>query len=147
MGVKGRRWRRSEVQALLLPKAAFSRAAATAWAREHKYKAAQVESGGDYWRVRQFDPGLRECRTVAFGRGIKAIVCGRPRANPLLAIANSPAVGDVMADRVYEIAYRHKSDGLDYVHVFKKPDNVELVVLNDRAVLLRGKRRRILQEH
>lgn len=246
MGAKGGRWRRSEVQALLLPKARFTRDQAAAWARAHGYKAAAVESGGEYWRVRQFDPAGRECRTVAFGRGVKAIVCGpkgnparmqyftdvkvqapgqfggqrrygttrgkfsaefplfligeawergldvedladgfgkglgtqgdwsairdsskaakdvmleralnhlfgsagsnpRSRRNPLLAIAN--AGGEVMADRVYEIAYRHKADGFDYVHVFKDPDNVELVVLAPRVVLLRGKRRRILEEH
>lgn len=146
MGAKGGRWRRSEVQALLLPKARFTRAQALAWARTHGYKAAAVEPNGigEYWRVRQFDPAGRECRTVAFGRGVKAVVCS-PRRNPLLAISN--AEGEAMADRVYEIAYRHKADGLDYVHVFKDPDNVELVVLAPRAVLLRGKRRRILEEH
>jgi hypothetical protein len=66
------------------------------------------------------------------------------RENPAtLAIVNPPG-GKVMGDRVYEIAYRHVHDGEDYVHEFKKPDGVRLVILSPTQVMLDGGRMPII---
>lgn len=66
------------VQTLIFPKADFTEAAATAWAKKHGYATDKVDETKSSYRIRQKQPGRmgpKTFRTIAFGdSGIKAVV-------------------------------------------------------------------------
>ena len=69
------RWLGTEVQALLFSRPRWGPTEAKEWAKEHGYRAAKVHVTDNYVRLRQFDPTRgRQKRTIAFGKGIKAVV-------------------------------------------------------------------------
>ena len=59
------------------------------------------------------------------------------RQNPsVLALVNPP--GELLADAVYSIAYRHADDGEDYEHEFTNPERVKIAEQSRDRVLLFG---------
>lgn len=73
----------------------------------------------------------------------KGLKVPSPRRNPELVLAN-PTGHRRMASAVYEIAYKHVADGLDYKHQFEDPDNVELYILSPYKVLIFGRHKPII---
>lgn len=60
-----------------------------------------------------------------------------PRQNPsILALVNPP--GELLAEAVYSITYRHADDGEDYEHEFSNPEGVKIVEQSRSRVLLFG---------
>lgn len=80
------RWGASGVQTLLFDRRNYTPSSAKAWARRHGYKYGAVDTTDGYHRLRQFDPVRgTPCRTIRFGKGIKAVICAQPvraRRNP-----------------------------------------------------------------
>lgn len=68
-------WRSSQVQSLLFSTRKYSVGQAKRWAQDHGYKYGAVDTTESYHRLRQFEPDGRPCRTIDFGRDIRAIVC------------------------------------------------------------------------
>ena len=66
-------WSGSEVQSLLFDKQ-WTVAEAKDWAALHGYRHGKVHVTDNYIRLRQFEPGSGEKRTITFGQGIKAII-------------------------------------------------------------------------
>jgi hypothetical protein len=66
-------WAGSEVQSLLFDKQ-WTVAEAKDWAASHGYRHGKVHVTDNYIRLRQFEPGSGEKRTITFGQGIKAII-------------------------------------------------------------------------
>lgn len=64
------------VQSILFPLDRYTVEEAQVWLRAHGYTGTTPDVTADYIRMRQRDPpkdGI--CRTVEFGKGIKAVVC------------------------------------------------------------------------
>lgn len=62
------------VQTLLFPRAKFTPASATAWARSHGFKSGKVDVTDQYVRIRQLPPGGR-MRTIQFqNTPVRAVV-------------------------------------------------------------------------
>jgi hypothetical protein len=60
--------------------------------------------------------------------------------NPPLVIVNPPRRGELFADAVYAIEYRHAHDGKRYRHDFEYPEDVSLVIKGSRAVEILARR-------
>jgi hypothetical protein len=84
------------------------------------------------------DKGYKFERAVAAAHEMarrKGLRVPRWRSNPTLAIANPPR-RRLMGDAVYQIKYRHASNGKDWVHDFERPDDVRLEILDDHRVCM-----------
>ena len=69
-----KRFRRSRVQSVLLPKSKFTRKEARTWLRKHKFKT-KLEPGRRFWRARQLPPKKgKQFRIIQFNKNIKAVL-------------------------------------------------------------------------
>jgi len=70
----------TKIQSLLFDAVSWNKKGAREWARKHNFSSSAVDKTDNYIRIRQFEPNLFQqntFRTIAVGRGIKAII-GRP---------------------------------------------------------------------
>lgn len=72
----------SQVQSLVFKKTKYSKAKAKAWAKQHGFKYGKVDDTTNTYRLRQFEPGPCEYRTVVFGPSeiLGVIETARPKA-------------------------------------------------------------------
>lgn len=107
------------------------------------------------WAKKQLSPGYRPSTSYAVlsdldgsdrwtmqRSRVNRFAARKYKFNPsVLALVNPPETepaGELFADAVYSVAYRHADDGEDYVHEFDQPDDVLIYDQSDRRALLFG---------
>ncbi len=84
--------------------------------------------------------------TMQRGRGNR-FTARKYKFNPSVLAINPPETeppGELFADAVYSIAYRHAEDGVDYIHEFDDPEDVVILDQSDRQALILGESMDIL---
>jgi hypothetical protein len=74
----------------------WTKRSAKAWAKAHGYVSSDVDEKPNTYRIRQFDPGACEYRTIPFGKsGIQAVV-----EAPQVKLAPAHVLREVQAELV-----------------------------------------------